>query len=396
MQTTPHLYVDISQLIDWKLNHPTGIQRVVCEVILQLLIQERQFSLCACAKDGNIHTLDFAATPILLREYFVKSGQAGMVYMQSMKSEPLESRQFQNSIYLNLDSTWVTNLLPSLKRINKSNAFSLVSMVYDVTPCLQPHWRTPFDAQVFMYWADQVLQMSHRILTISEFSKLEIFKYCRKRSIQEPRIDVVRLGDLPDSLLQSIDNPGALPRRAVKDEFFLVVGSLDPRKNHKLVYDAWNHPLEMGFKHIPSVVFAGNMMHPDMKSFYHEVTSNPETSRHFYLINSPSDWELDWYYKNCLATIYPSVYEGWGLPVAESLCYGKITFALNKSSIPEIESSLITFIESNNPKDLAGAILKFLHDKEWRYFQESRIRSRFRPWRWHKTAEQITNLLDAS
>lgn len=395
MSVQRHICVDISQFIGWRLSHPTGIQRVICEFILQLLRQGRQFSLCACDKNGDVWTIGYSSLPPLLKEYAIKSGRDALRYLQSMSSRIMEECIRGDVLYLNFDATWQTNLLASFESRYKSGSLELVSMVYDVIPCLQPQWSTPFEAQIFSYWADKVLQISDRVLTISQFSEAEIIRYCKKRNIKHPRIDIVRLGDLADNLLDSIDRPGALPRRPISGSFFLLVGSLVPRKNHRLVYETWSLLLEMGFKDIPSVVVAGNISHPHMKGFCYEVLHSPEISKYFFFVNSPGDWELDWYYKNCLATIYPSVYEGWGLPVAESLCYGKITFALNKSSIPEINSDLTSFIESNTPQGLAAAILKFLNNEEWRALQEDKIRTTFRPRRWQESAIQILNLLDA-
>ena len=58
-----------------------------------------------------------------------------------------------------------------------------------------------------------------------------------------------------------------------------------------------------------------------------------------------NDEELSWLYRNCMFTAYPSLYEGWGLPVAESLRYGKFCIASKISSVPEIAPDLTKLID---------------------------------------------------
>jgi glycosyltransferase involved in cell wall biosynthesis len=388
------LLIDISMFINWRVGHTTGIQRVICELVYDLADTATAFALCVCNQNGQIETVSYSRFPPLLKSYLKGVSHEGRECLRELRDAPLAEAVTGPCLYLNMDATWLTKLMPALQKAKELTKLELISLIYDITPCLHPQWRPPYDAALFIYWVEQVLRMSDRLLTISEFSMLEIRKYCDRRGIECPRIDIIRLGDLPDQLLERVKQPAAIPRRPIKEDFFLVVGSLDPRKNHRLVYSAWKILFDMGIKDLPPVVIAGNNTHPHTRSFYHEVTADPELGTYFYFISGPEDWELDWYYKKCMATIYPSIYEGWGLPVAESLCYGKVTFALNVSSISEINPSLISFIPANNPSDLAAMILRFLSNKEWRRMQEERIARNLKPWRWCDTTRQIKSLLE--
>ena len=99
-----------------------------------------------------------------------------------------------------------------------------------------------------------------------------------------------------------------------------------------------------------------------------------------------TDREMCWLYENCLFTLYPSHYEGWGLPVAESLARGKLCIASNSSSLPEIGGDLVDY---HDPLDLFGLkelVLRALDD-DGRGRREDEIRRRYRPTLWKDSAD---------
>jgi len=107
------------------------------------------------------------------------------------------------------------------------------------------------------------------------------------------------------------------------------------------------------------------------------------------------DCELEWYYKNCESTIYPSKYEGWGLPVAESLGHGRMCLASNATSIPEISSDLPAFFDPYDVHGLVSLVERVLDDPEWVHGCEETIRQNFQPTGWHETAAQVLAAIHA-
>ena len=75
------------------------------------------------------------------------------------------------------------------------------------------------------------------------------------------------------------------------------------------------------------------------------------------MINSASDQQLDSLYRRCLFTIYLSLYEGWGLPIGESLWFGKRVLASNISAMPEAGEDMAVYA---NPNDLEDIISKLV------------------------------------
>jgi glycosyltransferase involved in cell wall biosynthesis len=125
-----------------------------------------------------------------------------------------------------------------------------------------------------------------------------------------------------------------------------------------------------------------------------EIRHDRTVNRHIHVLHGIEDCELDWYYKNCQATIYPSKYEGWGLPVAESLGHGRMCLASNATSIPEISSDLPEFFDPFDVHGLVTLVERVLDDPDWVRDREETIRETFQPTSWLETAAQVLAAID--
>jgi glycosyltransferase involved in cell wall biosynthesis len=105
---------------------------------------------------------------------------------------------------------------------------------------------------------------------------------------------------------------------------------------------------------------------------------------------------LDWYYRNAMFTVFPSLAEGWGLPVAESMCYGKVCIASNVDSIPEIAGDLIPYFDPRDPDQIYKLVKQYITDSGLRSRAEKRIRSHYRPHSWDTTAEELISICNNS
>lgn len=316
----------------------------------------------------------------------------------SLPNEQLEKSigSTEKDIILSFCATWMMSEHAAAVGSLQKKGVKVVRMIYDLIPTLKPQWVFEKDEEVFTRWAQLLLRESDLILTISEFSKKEIERYCKMENIKIPTIEVIKLGDemngqQNDSFAEnssSHSKPSTVPKRP----FFLCVSTLDVRKNHRLLYDAWNIMMTRDPDSCPDLVCVGTE-HYFIKELIREIERNPNVSSRIHLLQDINDRDLNWYYKNCLATIYPSRYEGWGLPVAESLGYGRICLASNATSIPEISEDLPVFFDPFNVYELIDLIDRCMKNKEWLEQKETEIRTNFLPTSWKKTAQQIMNTI---
>lgn len=268
----------------------------------------------------------------------------------------------------------------------RSRGVKIMQLIYDLIPAVKPQWVNAELCRQFSHWTRSVLTGSDHVLTISEFTKGEILRYCAECGIAVPPLTVVRLGDVIDAADSS--EPPPLPRFVPSRPFFVCVSTLDVRKNHRLLYDAWSQLAAADPDTCPDLLCIGTK-HVLVDDLLHEIRHDRAVNGRIHLLDDVTDHELAWYYSACTATIYPSRYEGWGLPVAESLGRGKLCLASNATSIPEIDADLPAFFDPLDAHGLACLVRKAVDEPDWVSEREREIRDTFVATPWSHTAGQV-------
>lgn len=287
---------------------------------------------------------------------------------------------------LSMGGTWPVSGHAEAVAATRTRGVTIVRMIYDLIPAIKPQWVSPTVCREFTHWTRSILENSDHVLTISEFSKREILRYCDECGFVAPPLSVVRLGDVIDAVHAT--EPPSLPRFVPSRPFFVCVSTLDVRKNHRLLYDAWSQLAAADPDTCPDLVCIGTK-HLLVDDLLHEIRHDRAVNGRIHLLHDVSDRELAWYYAACTATIYPSRYEGWGLPVAESLGHGRLCLASNATSIPEIDDELPVFFDPLDAHELAGLVRRALDEPDWVSDREEALRTSFVPTPWSHTAGQV-------
>jgi glycosyltransferase involved in cell wall biosynthesis len=148
--------------------------------------------------------------------------------------------------------------------------------------------------------------------------------------------------------------PAALAAIA-EGRFWLNVGTIEPRKNQYRLLDAYARYLGAGGAPMPLVLAGGKGWLMD--GFQDHVRALGIES-HLVMTGYVTDEELTWLYKNCYANLYPSLFEGFGLPVLEGMQFGAPTLASNSSSIPEVAGQAAILLEPDDADAWAQAMLQ--------------------------------------
>jgi glycosyltransferase involved in cell wall biosynthesis len=104
-----------------------------------------------------------------------------------------------------------------------------------------------------------------------------------------------------------------------------------------------------------------------------------------------NDDELIALYKNAQFTVYPSLYEGWGLPVAESLAHGKYCLSSNSSSLPEVGGNLIEYLDPYDVSGWARRLQELSQNDDFIQEMEKKIRCSYSPINWDDTGKEVFN-----
>jgi glycosyltransferase involved in cell wall biosynthesis len=110
-------------------------------------------------------------------------------------------------------------------------------------------------------------------------------------------------------------------------------------------------------------------------------------------VPSPSDAALAALYRGCLFTVFPSLYEGWGLPVTESLSFGKTVAASNRASIPEAGGAFCSYYDPEDVHEAYAVIRGLIEQPELVAAMEAKIAKQYRPATWEDTAAAILHAL---
>lgn len=311
------------------------------------------------------------------------------------KSYP-ETRLFQpGDVCVSLSATWGLPHYGDVVAASRlQGQVKCVSLIYDLIPTLFPQWMLPGSSDIVTRWAQQQMANADVILTISNFQKREISDYMEAEKMPLRPIEVIRLGDDPGFMAAVAPGQAPPPPRYVPGRRFVIcVSSLDVRKNQALLYRVWQRLAEELGSDCPELLLIGTTQ-LYISDLLHQIRTDRVANKLITHLDNVVDDELAWYYQNCAFTIYPSIYEGWGLPISESLSLGRYCIAGNRTSLPEAGGDLVDYFD---PFDFAACyklVYRAATDPDYVKKYEERIRANYVPHTWAMTAAQISHVVD--
>ena len=172
-------------------------------------------------------------------------------------------------------------------------------------------------------------------------------------------------------------------------EYWLSVGTIEPRKNQRRLAQAYARYLALGGKPMPLILAGGKgWLMEDFQQHLGELGITAQVIMTGYV----SDEELIWLYRNCYGNLYPSLFEGFGLPVLEGMQFGAPTLVSNNSSLPEVAGNAAILLDAHDTDAWATAMLQLANDRAMREKLIEAARERARQFNWKKSAQQLLAL----
>lgn len=166
-----------------------------------------------------------------------------------------------------------------------------------------------------------------------------------------------------------------------KMPFVLVVGTMESRKNIWRLAQAWQRlSCEGEGMDLPKLVFAGKSGWHN-EDFNQLIQATGNLGGWIQFANQPTDTELAYLYETCVFTATVSLYEGWGLPIGESLSFGKTAVVANNSSMPEVGGDMVEYCDAHSIDSIHAACRKLITEPDHRAALEAKIAgTRLRTW----------------
>lgn len=261
------------------------------------------------------------------------------------------------SCFFDLSLVMCPRRMSKILEVKKIYNFKLVMTCYDLIPIFCPYlgFNDPLLINGLNNYFSFLLKNSDYIFSISNSTNNDIRRFALKNKITLPPISIIKNLGTKISKIYS-QNENSHLENLLKKDFILCVSNIEKRKNHEMLYKAYWYLLEQGFKDLPKLVFCGPLQ-PGMEYLIETIKCHPEVSEYIIILNKIKEQELKWLYENCLFTLYPSFYEGYGLPIMESLGYGRFCISSNATSLPEVGKNYIDYV---HPLDVVGWAEKIL------------------------------------
>lgn len=249
-----------------------------------------------------------------------------------------------------------------------------IATIHDMAFMVNPDWFSKNFVRFYKFLIPRIAQRAKFILTVSEFSKREILKYL---SVDAQKIGVVHnsITHLPVASLAQTESYG---------KYVLVVGSIDKRKNIKKLIEA--------FKLIPDkelkLLIAG-----DISSIFNYGEGDLNINEQMFLLGRVSDEQLCYLYKNALMFVYPSLYEGFGIPPLEAMNYQCPTIVSDIPSLREVCGIGSLYVNPDDVNDIAEKIILLANDEFLRNQLNERASVNLKKYSWQLTTNKIIDII---
>jgi glycosyltransferase involved in cell wall biosynthesis len=416
----PALWFDLTDLAAWS-GPLTGIQRVMAGLARACLAagtlpatapdSGRPIRFCYYKRDAGFLELPREAAQVLLAGLGTGqpliSGKGGGLLIGAFRRKMARPR----CPFAPGDAYFYAGIVTSQAKLRLLDetlaalAMPMVVIVHDVIPLMFREWCKVRTYEMFQEWFGVVARRATLVLTPSENTRRDVAAAAAAAGLPCPPVVAV---PLPQSFEDAPGRPGggqqpgsdaggetdraaagAAEAAALPAAFALYVSTIEPRKNHRLLFYLWKRLLaEHGAAAVPDLVFLGKRGWQS-NDFVSEMTNAAFLGGKIRWLPAADDALLAAAYRRCRFTLFPSFYEGFGLPVAESLGFGRPCLASNQASIPEVGGDLVDYFDPYELSQAHGLASRAIFDETFLAARRQRIRERFTPSTWSAYAEDI-------
>lgn len=346
--STPRVLIDVSHIAAG--DHLTGIQRVVKQIVLWASVSKRNGLKVVAVRRSDDQLIE------------AKSwlNSRGLIASHEDRAERIIELRTGDRLLM-LDSSWAD--YPHFRNIfaeARRKRVPITTVIYDLLPItLPPKNFVEGGKEWFESWVRMAVSESDSLVCISRSVAEEVVDFVIRNSLARPDLKVGwwHLGS--DLTPVSESNRPAL--FTLNTPFFLMVGTIEPRKGHESALNAFEKLWERGFQYALVIVGKTGWL---VDALMVRIKEHPELNRRLFLFESASDSDVTFLYSRATGVLFLSKGEGFGLPLVEA---AQFDIPLLCSDIPvfhEIAGDHVRYFNIADRMDLSGVIERWSGDIE--------------------------------
>ncbi len=269
-------------------------------------------------------------------------------------------------------------------------------LVYDLIPIIHPEWCDHYLVKCFKEWYFATLPHVDALFAISNATARDVQRWAEREGTALPGpVVAIPIGTgFPEESAKPVKKD--LPDGLEAGGYILFVSTIEARKNHMLAFRIWRRLLAtLPRDQVPTLVFAGRVgwLVADLMQ---QIINADYLDGKLMVLSDVDDATLSALYQGCRFTIFPSLYEGWGLPITESLGYGKACVASSRASVPEAGGDFCLYFDPDDLNDATAKIQAAIENPALIAGLEAKIAAEFKPIEWSATARALLEGLPAT
>jgi glycosyltransferase involved in cell wall biosynthesis len=289
-------------------------------------------------------------------------------------------------VFLTLGAPWThDNYAQTVRWLRDELRVSFGLLMHDLAPIRCPEWCQIELITKYKAWHHAVLPLADIIFANSRATAQDVQSYLATEGIGTG----ITVQHVPMGTEFGLAETTMPAERLVSEPYVLFVSTIEARKNHMLLFRIWRQMLEeMPVDQVPTLVFAGR---PGwlVSDLMQQLENTKWLDGKIRFIQNPSDAELRRLYSDCSFSVFPSFFEGWGLPVTEGLAMGRPCIASDTTSIPEAGGPLGRYFNPRNLGEAYALIRQVIDDPKDLAAWTQKVRSEFKPVPWTVGAKVI-------
>jgi len=309
---------------------------------------------------------------------------------------------------------WERFLLPKKVAADKCDAFiSLyqsttilpsdtkhLMVVHDVIPKLFPEYLNNFRKRLYWGFTEKAIRGAGKIIANSKRTEKDLIQHLgidpAKMTVSYIDVDEIYKRDVSNEKILKV-----MERYDLTPGYIYTGGGLDKRKNTESLVRAYKMLLERNKKEhfvhdFPELVVSGKLL-PQLAPLVLDIEKlvrELNLTEHVRILDFVPQVDLPALYKNAQLFVYPSLYEGFGLPVLEAMAIGTPVITSKTTSLPEVGRDSVLYCDPTDVQDIAMTIKNALLNKKLRTTLSVRGKERAQNFSWDNFVEKMLNIIE--